>query len=197
MPTEIPSPANTEEVTSLLAAHAQGDREALGELFRRIYEQLLRLARSQRHRIAAPESLDSVALVHDCYLKLAGGAGLAARDRGHFFAIAARAMRHLLVDHARARGRRKRQGERATLPDELPAPEVEAETVLAVHQALEKLSELDPRLVEIAECRFFAGFSVPETAEALGVSVSTVERSWRAVRRYLGEQLADDATRRG
>jgi len=178
------------EVTTLLAAHAAGSPDALGEIFRRVYDELLRLARSQRRRLGGSGTLDSIALVHDCYLKLVGGAGIAARDRGHFFAIAARAMRHLLVDHARARRRAKRSADLETLDDDLRGLEVQTETILAVHEGLERLAAIDPRLVQVTECRFFAGLSVPETAEALGVSVSTVERIWRAVRAYLGEQLA-------
>ncbi|MCB1009034.1 MAG: sigma-70 family RNA polymerase sigma factor [Acidobacteria bacterium] len=178
------------EITELLAGHAAGDSEALGEVFRRVYDELLRLARSQRRRLGAGETMDTVALVHDCYLKLVGGAGVPAKDRGHFFAIAARAMRHLLVDHARSRRRAKRRADLETLDDDVRGLTVEIETILAVHEGLGRLAAIDPRLVQVAECRFFAGLSVPETAEALGLSVSTVERTWRAVRTYLGEQLA-------
>lgn len=180
----------TRDITGLLAEHAAGSPEALGELFRRVYSELLALARSQRRRLGGGETLDTVGLVHDCYLKLVGGAGVPARDRGHFFALAARAMRHLLVDYARSRARDKRRGVIATVDPDALGLEEQTETVLAVHQALDRLAEIDPRLVAVTECRYFAGLSVPETAEALGVSVSTVERTWRAVRGYLGEQLA-------
>lgn len=180
----------THEVTELLAAHAAGDEAALGELFERVYGELLAVARNQRRRLGAGATLDTVGLVHDCYLKLAGADGLPARDRAHFFALAARAMRHLLVDYARSRRRIKRRGELASVdPDELGLDQ-QIETVLAVHQALDKLAALDPRFVTLTECRYFAGLSVPETAEAMGVSISTVERTWRAVRAHLGAELA-------
>lgn len=179
-----------QEVTTLLAAYASGDESALGELFRSVYGELLRLARSQRRRLGGGATLDTVGLVHDCYLKLAGADGIPARDRGHFFALAARAMRHLLVDYARSKARSKRRGEHASLDPEALGTNDDTETVLAVHEALERLAAVDPRLVQVTECRYFAGLSVPETAEALGISVSTVERAWRAVRTYLGAQLA-------
>lgn len=182
------------DVTALLKSHAEGNREALGELFQLVYRELRSMARKQRRLLNAGDTLDSVALVNECYMKLLRSDGLPPRDRGHFFAVAASAMRHLLVDYARSRRRAKRHGVHVELePDELAMVQ-QTDTVLAVHQALDRLAVVDPRLVAVTECRYFAGLSVPETAEALGVSVSTVERSWRAVRGFLGRELAASAS---
>jgi RNA polymerase sigma factor (TIGR02999 family) len=177
------------DVTDLLTAYAAGDEAALGELFEAIYRELRALARSLRHRMRASPTLDSVALVNECYLKLLKGAGQRTVDRDHFFAVAASAMRHLMVDYARAKATAKRQGERAEVdPDDLAVAQ-QAEEVLAVHQALDRLASFDARLVTITECRYFAGMSVPETAAAVGVSVSTVERSWRAAQAFIAREL--------
>lgn len=177
-------------ITELLAAHAEGRDGALDELFRLVYAELLVVARAQRRRLRAGGTLDTTALVHDCYIRLSKGAGLTARDRGHFYATVAQAMRHVLVDYARTRGRAKRSGDHVTADEHIPGIDSQVETVLAVHQALERLALIDERLVRVAECRYFAGLSVAETAEALGVSTATIERTWRAVRGFLGEQLA-------
>lgn len=180
---------STADITGLLAAHEGGDQEALAELFRRVYRELHALAGRQRRRLKAGGTLDSVALVSECYLKLARSDKAPATDRGHFFAVAACAMRHLIVDYARARKRAKRSGVKVELDPEQAAEERETETVLAVQQALGRLAEIDPRLVAVVECRFFAGYSVEETAEALGLSERTVRRSWQAVRAHLGPVL--------
>lgn len=182
-------PSAPAEVTRLLEDHRQGREDALDELFQLVYRELLQLARAQRRRLSAGETMDSVALVHDCYLRLAHGSGLAARDRGHFFASVAQAMRHILVDYARSRHRAKRKGEQASVDPDALGVDQQIETILAVHQALDRVAAIDPRLVRVAECRYFAGLSTSETAEALGVSTATVERAWKAVRAYLGQLL--------
>lgn len=181
--------APTPPITLLLQAHAAGDPEALGSLFRLVYRELRELARRQRRRLDAGHTLDSVALVGECYLKLAGGAGSNPNDRNHFFAVAAKAMRHLLVDHARARSRAKRKGVKVELNDSDQAMDRQVETVLAVQQGLDRLAEVDERLVAVVECRFFAGYSVSETASALQLSERTVQRCWQAARSFLGNHL--------
>jgi len=187
------------EITQLLEAHARGDRDAFGRLFETIYAELRRIARGQRYRLpGAGDTLDTTALVHEAYLKLAGGDAGAGRNRGHFLAIAASAMRHILVDHARGLRREKRGGglERTTLEPASAVVEWQAEKVLAVDRALAKLEALEPRLVRVVECRHFLGLSESETAEALGRSLRTVQRDFRAaslwLQRELGE-LADEA----
>lgn len=156
-------------ITLLLQAHAAGDEAALRQLFSLAYRELLGIARSQRRRLNVGSTLDTVGLVHDCFLKLAAGQGVTAKDRGHFFAVAASAMRHLLIDYAPSRA--------------------EADQLLQVNAALEGLAAVDPRFVTITECRYFAGLSIPETAEAMGISERTVSRVWQAVLVHLGHQL--------
>lgn len=177
------------DVTGLLEAHAAGDREALGELFRLVYRELRVLAGRQRRRLNAGATLDSVALVGECYLKLARAEGTPPENRNHFFAVAAQAMRHLLVDYARSRSRGKRRGVRVDLDPDLMAADGEIETVLAVNQTLDGLAEIDPRFVSVVECRYFAGYTVEETATVLGMSERTVRRCWQAARSWIGRHL--------
>jgi len=182
------------EITQLLDAHARGDEGAFARLFERIYGELRRLARGQRHRLpGAGVTLDTTALVHEAYLKLAGGDANAGRNRDHFLAIAASAMRHILVDHARGVRRSKRGGdlERTTLEPSSAVVEWHAERVLAVDRALEKLETVEPRLVRVVECRHFLGLSEAETAETLGRSLRSIQRDFRAASLWLQRELGD------
>lgn len=180
------------ELTALLEAHARGDGAALGRVFEVVYGELRRLARSQRRRDRSA-TLQTTALVHEAFLKLQGGEAGAGRHRGQFLAVAARAMRHILVDHARSVMREKRGGgaARVELEDGAAAVERDAEQVLAVNQALERLEAIEPRLVRIVECRHFVGLSETETADAVGVSLRTVQRDWRAASLWLRRELGD------
>jgi RNA polymerase sigma factor (TIGR02999 family) len=130
--------------------------------------------------------------VHEAYLKMMQGAALPPADRGHFFSTAARAMRQILVDRARRRNAQKRGAGAGTelLDEERVGTGASAEEILGVDRALERLEELDPRLVRLVELRFYAGLSVEETAEALAVSERTVKRDWRRARAFLFEQLS-------
>jgi len=181
-----------EEITELLERHAGGDGEALGELLPIVYEDLRRLARSQRRRMRGDSAtLDTTALVHEAYLRFARSDGAFAH-RGHFFAVAAAAMRQLIVDEARARRRSKRGGgERPlTLDDhDLPIDE-RTDLVLAVDEALGRLERLSPRLRAVVELRFFLGLSEEESAAALGVTDRTVRRDWTKARAWLQVELA-------
>jgi RNA polymerase sigma factor (TIGR02999 family) len=180
------------EVTRLLAAVGAGDRAAIDRLFEVVYAELRRIAQRQLRGAVREETLSTTALVHEAYLKLSRDAGWSVRDRGHFFALAARAMRHVLVDHARHRGRAKRGGGAVplSLDDALvPAPE-RAEELLALDGALDRLESADPELARLVEWRFFAGLSVEEVAELLEVSDRTVKRRWRAARAFLYRDLA-------
>lgn len=184
------------EVTELLERWGVGDEEAEGRLWSLAYVELKRLARNVRRGRGGSQS-GTTTLVHETYLRLAGSATTARfKDRRHFFAVAARAMRFLLVDEARRRLAKKRNGEEPAgelLPlavDPATDPLRQApETVLAVHEALEKLARIYPRYEQLVEMRFFAGLSIDETAEVLEVSRPTVIRDWRSVRIWLYSEL--------
>lgn len=168
---------------------AGGAPAAIDDLYVRAYGELHRLA----HRVRAGRAgatLSTTALVHEAYMKLRPSRGAGWEERAHFFAVAARAMRQVLVDAARRRAAEKRGGEvlvvtlgddvaRATRPDDL----------LALDEALNRLGALDGRQLQVVECRFFAGLTAAETAAQLGVSVTTVERDWRGARAWLAREL--------
>ena len=172
------------EVTRLLRAAGAGEPAALERLIPLVYEDLRRLARRQLGREYGERTLNATALVHESYLKLGAGA-MAARDRPHFLAIAARAMRQVLVDHARERKAAKRGGEaweRTTLTDGAWAGEFDPDGMLALDEAL---AGLEPRQRQVVECRFFGGMEEQEIATALGVSERTVHRDWTKARAWL------------
>ncbi|MEM7586910.1 MAG: ECF-type sigma factor [Acidobacteriota bacterium] len=156
-----------------------------------VYEQLRRLARSQRHRRARYETLDTTGLVHEAYLKLSSHPEHAWRDRGHFFAVSATAMRQILIDAARSRLSQKRGGgqDDATLGDDVAIADAHALDVLAVNEALAELKTIDPRLCQLVECRFFAGLTHEETALAMNSSERTVYRDWLRAKAWLRRAL--------
>ncbi len=165
--------------------------EDLARLLPETYDELRHLAHRQIRRFGGSPTLSTTALVHEAYLKLAPGTG-GFNDRGHFLGLAARAMRQVIVDYARERQALKRGGgQRAEpLPDEPPDPaDVQAERILVLADALGRLALEDERAARVVECRFFAGYSEDETAEALGVSARTVERDWVRARDWLREVL--------
>lgn len=179
-------------ITDLLRAVEVGDRAAMDELFAGVYAELRRVARGQLAAAARSATLDTTALVHETYLKLAGGAPWSARDRYHFFATAARAMRMIVIDHARKRSRDKRGGGKAPIPLEegsLAAAE-RPEELLALDAALDRLGTSDPDLAQLVEWRFYAGLSTEEIAKALEISERTVKRHWRTARAFLYQELA-------
>ena len=184
---QLPSPRA--DLTLLLRAAACGDNQAADALYGVLYDDLRRLARRQLGR-QRDGTLDTVGVVNEAYLKLVGANGFA--DRGHFFRLAARAMRQVVVDAARGRGRDKRGGGRAreTLDEHHAVLDRQLDEVLAVNQALDRLEEADERLRRVVECRYFAGMTEPETAEALGVSERTVRRLWHEARARLRRELA-------
>ncbi|HEY7504342.1 MAG TPA: sigma-70 family RNA polymerase sigma factor [Gemmatimonadales bacterium] len=192
-------PSRDRDVTTLLQAWGRGERAALDELLPLVYGELRRQA--ARRLRAQPEghTLQATDLVHEAYLRLVdrGGAGADWHDRSHFFAVAARAMRSILVDHARARRTAKRGGgapaltlgaaDAASAPaDQSSDPRVDVE---ALDEALTRLAALDPRQARVVELRYFGGLSIGEAAEALGVSHATVEREWRTARLWLRREL--------
>jgi len=158
-----------------------------------VYEELRLLARRRLRDERAGHTLDTNALVHEAYLRLAGREGVAWRDRPRFFALASRVMRNVLVDHARRRAAAKRGDGvgAATLHDDVAAVDPRTTDFLAVHDALQQLEAHDPRLVQVVECRFFAGCTAAETADALSMSLRTVERDWMRAKAYLHDILED------
>jgi RNA polymerase sigma factor (TIGR02999 family) len=187
MMTHAPTP-----VTELLEAAAQGSDQAVNELFAQVYPELRRLARQVRHGRAG-ETLNATALAHEAWMKLAGSRNVAWQGRAHFFAVAARAMRQILVDTARRRLALKRggQGDWAVSLDEAhAAAPVRPAELIALDEALERMAALDARRAAVVEHRFFGGLTLEETAAVLGVSTATVERDWRAARAWLAAELS-------
>ena len=181
------------EVTRLLRAANEGEGAALERLVPLVYDDLRRLAQRQLGREYGERTLNATALVHESYLKL-GAIGLVARDRAHFLAIAARAMRQVLVDHARDRKAAKRGGgvwERTTLTDGAWAREFDPDGMLMLDEAL---TELEPRQRQVVECRFFGGMEEQEIAAALGVSERTVHRDWIKARAWLHRYFYPEPT---
>jgi RNA polymerase sigma factor (TIGR02999 family) len=190
-PTGIP----VSDVTTLLGAVYQGDRGAQEELFSRLYTDLKRLARAQLARGGRPgDTLDTTVLVHEAYLRLAGSSPVDAGSRAHFFNLAARVMRNVVVDFARRRDAGKRGAalrvtwQEGMEPVAQESPEV---NLLALDAALGRLQEESPRLAQVVELRFFAGLSLEEIAGMLGVVERTLKRDWRKARAFLLAELQD------
>lgn len=179
------------DITGLLSRAGAGDAEAANKVLPLIYARLKELARRQLGREADSPSLATTALVHDAYLSLFGDAEVPWRDRGHFFAYAARAMRSILIDRARHRLRKKRGG--GVVQVDMPVQELVVDDtcldLLALDQALNLLGETQARLVQVVELRFFAGLSVPEVARALDVDERTIERDWRKARALIYDAM--------
>lgn len=177
----------TEDVTRLLVAARSGDSKALDELYPLVYQDLHGVAHRALRGGGPGDTLNTTALVHEAYLKLHGSARFEPQDRRHFFAVAARAMRQIIVDHARRRAAEKRGGslQRVDLDAATIATEDSGAAVLALEDALQKLAALDGRLAQVVELRFFGGLSVEETADVLQVDARTVKRDWRKARAVL------------
>ncbi len=181
------------EITQLLRRHHEGERAAFDAMVPLVYERLRAIARGQLARAGRRgRTLDTTALVQEAYLQLAGAHGVDWQDRGHFFAVSARAMRRVLVDYARRRYAIKRGGEAecVTLTPDMAAADAQSEQVLAVDEALHGLAEFNERLARVVECRYFAGLTEEETALALGTSLRTVQRDWMRARAWLLQALA-------
>jgi RNA polymerase sigma factor (TIGR02999 family) len=179
------------DVTHLLNAIAGGDPHAAGELLPLVYDELRRLAARRLAREAPGQTLDATALVHEAYLRLVGADVEPHWDgRGHFFAAAAEAMRRILIDNARRKQRVKHGGDRRRVDlDEALKVNEPREDLLAVDEALQKLSALDSKKAELVKLRFFAGLTIPEAAEVLGISVPTAERYWTFAKVWLYAEL--------
>lgn len=178
------------EITQYLSAARQGDRAALDQVFARVYGEVRRIAAAQVRRAGGENTLSATSVVHETYLKLTGGAQVDWADRGHFFSVAARAMRQVLVDHARSHLALKRGGGRPLFLDDASiAIDASAAGIVEMDSALDRLSALDTRLGEVVELRYYGGLTVEETAEVLGVTDRTIKRDWQTARAFLYREL--------
>ena len=180
-----------EAVTALLLSWRQGDKAALDRLVPIVYDELRRVARA-RLKAERGHSLQATALVHEVYLRLVDLDRMTIHSRIHFFAVAARLMRQILVDHARRRLADKRGGgvTMVGLDEVSPAAKTSSVDVLAVDEALDQLLSVDERLCRVVELKFFAGLNIDETAEALEISAATVERDWALAKAWLHQRLS-------
>jgi RNA polymerase sigma-70 factor (ECF subfamily) len=184
------------DVTTLLVELRRGNDKARDELVTRVYPELRRIA-TRYMRLERPgHTLRSTGLVHEVYLRLFGRESVTWQNRAHFFGAVAREMRHLLVDHARARNAKKRcEGNvRISLDDVRAAADARGEDFVALDEALTRLEQIDPRASQIVELRFFTGLSEGETAAALKISISTLKRDWNFAKAWLFDQLGSPAT---
>ncbi len=193
MPDDAPAPDPADAhatVTRLLHAASDGDSGALDRLFPIVYDELRRLARVVR-RGKAGQTLNTTALVHEAYLKLTPSREMDWNDRKHFMRVAARAMRQVLVSAARKRTALKRGGDEVdvSFDEAVHGSTVRLDRFLALDDLLTRFEAVAPRQAKVVECRFFAGLTIPETADALDVSEATVNRDWRAARAWLAARL--------
>ena len=193
--------AKRPEVTRLLATLRSNDKRALNQVFDILYVELSEIAARQRRRWKGNYTLDTSALVHEAYVRLVGQDQIDVDGRAHFYALAARAMRHILCDYARERGAAKRGGalERVTVRQlagfaagEARFGERDAEVLVALDEALQRLEEQDPRRARVVEARFFGGLTVEETARALDLSPRTVKRDWAVAQAWLHREIGGD-----
>jgi RNA polymerase sigma factor (TIGR02999 family) len=190
MPTQEGTSAGT-GVTELLKAWSAGNQQALERLTPRVHRELKRIAHRYMNAEGAGHTLQTTALVNEAYLRLVDAREVSWQDRAHFLAVAAQMMRHILVDYARAKGRRKRGGEmqRVTLEEGLEISPDKLDSFEALDQALTRLAEAEPRKGRVVELRFFGGLSMKETAEVLQVSTETVKLDWRFAKAWLHREL--------
>jgi RNA polymerase sigma factor (TIGR02999 family) len=182
------------EIAEDLQGHWTQDPEADSRVWRQVYQELRALAHRELLREHPGHTLVTTDLVHEAYMKLVGKAQLAKRDRSHFLALACRAMRQVLVEYARRRNAEKRTPQKRAVPlrEAMDVARTGPRDLLALDEALDRLSELNQRLAQVVELRFFGGFTTTETAEVLELSPRTVERDWTRARAYLYRMLAPD-----
>jgi RNA polymerase sigma factor (TIGR02999 family) len=189
----MPDASRPQNVTELLLSWGEGDTAALDRLVPLLYDDLRRVARGHLRRERPGHSLQATALVHEVFLRLVDVDRMTVKSRTHFFALSARLMRQILVDHAR-RQRASKRGSGATVISLNEAAGAAAPSssvdVLALDEALEALSSFDVRQCRVVELRFFAGLNIPEAADALGVSTATVEREWAMAKAWLHQRLS-------
>lgn len=179
-------------ITQWLTRLRDGDDQALDRLLPIVYDELRAYARAQLRNESPGHTLGATALVHEAYMRLSRRQRIDPRDRSHFFAIAAQAMRRVLIDHARIRGAQKRGSGRVALSLEDAAALLRddgSEELLLIDDALERLARANPRAAQVVERRFFAGLTLDETAESLGLSKKTVQRDWTLARAWLLKEI--------
>jgi RNA polymerase sigma factor (TIGR02999 family) len=184
-----------DDITRLLAAAGDGSSEAMDEVFEVVYPRLKEIARARRRGWQGSHTMNTTGLIHEAYLKVAGGASRF-ENRGHFFATTARAMRQVLINYAEKRSAKKRGGaaSEVTLYEHDAVTDDAMDELLALNDALQKLEKLSERQAKVVECLFFAGLNIPETAEALEISPATVKRDWATARAWLYREMRDDAS---
>jgi RNA polymerase sigma factor (TIGR02999 family) len=186
------APPTSPDVTGLLVAWSQGDRSALDKLMPIMYQELRRQAASYMRRESPGHTLQTTAVVHETYLRLVDQRQVRFEDRSHFFGVAAQLMRRVLCDHARSQQAAKRGGgaTHLTLGQSEGSGDEPIVEILAIDEALTRLTALDQRQGRIVELRYFSGLSIEETAEALGISPATVKREWSSARAWLKVELS-------
>lgn len=184
---------NAQEITRLLSSWSAGDDASFDRLIELVYDDLRRIAHRHLNAGAPHTVVDTTVLVHEAYVKIAGVDDAEWAGRAQFFAFCSKAMRRILIDFARRKSSDKRGGDRVHVPlrDDAAAIETDIVELLAIEDALRRLEARNERMARIVECRFYGGMSVPDTAEALGTSVRTVERDWTRARAYLRQALRD------
>ena len=186
----IPEPDHS-NLTILLEDAREGDEHARRKAYDAVYDYLLQIARTQRRKRGGNESLKSVELVHEAYIKLERLQKEGWQNRGHFFAVAATAMRQIMFNQARFRVAAKRGGDhqQVELQEHYLVDESAAEELISLHEALHKLEKIKPRMAQVVECRFFGGLTVEQTAEALEISSPTVKRDYREALAWLYKKM--------
>jgi RNA polymerase sigma factor (TIGR02999 family) len=184
--------STVQDVTQLLVNWSNGDKEALEDLTPLVYAELRRLANRYLRRERPDHTLQSTALVHEAYLRLIDGNSVQWQNRAHFFAVSAQLIRHILIDHARARqaGKRGSGGLKLSLDEAIATPGEKDMDLVALDDALKDLAKIDPDQSRIVELRFFAGLSIEETAEVVGVSPATVKREWTTAKAWLAREIS-------
>ena len=179
------------EITQILNQANQADTVALNRLWALVYEDLRQIAHREMQGEREGHMLSTTALVNEAYIKIADQKRVTWRNRKHFYALSCEIMKRILIDHARRRDAKKREGRKYQVPidEALHMSRDRSDRLLDLDEALKKLSEKDPRLGKIVECKFFGGLTIEETAEALGMAKRTVERDWQRARTYLYKML--------
>lgn len=179
------------DITQLLLSAADGRQGAYDQLMAMVYPALRGIAHAQMRGQRPDHTLNATDLVHEAYLKLVRYQDIDWKGRSHFFGAAAQTMRRILVDYARGKNAQKRSGQHVSLTHASAAADVSLERLLELDQALERLAAERPRWVRVVECRYFAGMTIEETAEALGVSHGTVSNDWQMARAWLKREIGD------
>lgn len=186
------SKSEGDEITLLLSAWSSGDETALESLMPLVYDELRRIARRHMRRQSAGHTFQTTELIHEAYLKIVAGGNHSFNDRAHFFGVAARAMRHILVDYARSKSSQKRGGwqERVTLEDSLGLGSNASNEIVRLNDAMNELASLDERKFRVVELKYFGGLTNDEVATVLKISPETVKRDWRFSRTWLLKELS-------